>query len=106
MLEALVWSARRLRGSQRGIEIPTPPIMSHRTEHDRPMGATVFLDTPMDGDSKIECEVAKMIGDVVWAIPEDDAQERVIPLSNVTGVAGDDVEQEIDKIEFSGGRGH
>ncbi|MFB6103277.1 MAG: hypothetical protein ABEJ73_12035 [Haloplanus sp.] len=30
--------------------------------------------------------------------------KRVIPVSNVTGVTGDDVEQDIEEVEFPGGR--
>jgi hypothetical protein len=68
------------------------------------MSATVFLDSSMDGDASIECTTAKVMGNVVWAVPEDDGRERVIPLSNVTGLAGDVVEQEVDEVEYPGGR--
>ncbi|QIO24165.1 hypothetical protein [Haloarcula sp. JP-L23] len=68
------------------------------------MGATVFLETPMDDEESFECEEAKIIGDIVWATPADDGQERVIPLSNITGVTGDVVEQEIESLEAPGGR--
>jgi len=68
------------------------------------MSATVFLDSPMDDDASIECATAKVMGNVVWAVPEGDGRERVIPLSNVTGLAGDVVEQEVDEVEYPGGR--
>ncbi|MFB6224495.1 MAG: hypothetical protein ABEH86_12595 [Haloarcula sp.] len=68
------------------------------------MGATVFLDSPMDGNSRITCATAKIMGNIVWAIPEGDERERVIPLSNVTGLSGDVVEQEVDEVEYPGGR--
>ncbi|WP_336329811.1 hypothetical protein [Haloarcula sp. CGMCC 1.2071] len=68
------------------------------------MSATVFLDSSMDGDTSIECTTAKVMGNVVWAVPEDDGRERVVPLSNVTGLAGDVVEQEVDEVEYPGGR--
>lgn len=68
------------------------------------MSATVFLDTPMEDESKIECAEAKLIGDIAWVIPDGDGQECVIPQSNVTGVTGDDVEQMVDEVEYAGGR--
>ncbi|WP_306059308.1 hypothetical protein [Natronococcus wangiae] len=68
------------------------------------MSTTVFLDTPMDDERSIECEEIKVIGNIVWARPDGDGQEIVIPLSNVTGVTGDAVEQEIEEVEYPGGR--
>lgn len=68
------------------------------------MSATVFLDTPIGDQDRIDCEEARVIGELVWAIPEDGDRETVIPLSNVTGVEGDAVEQEIEEVEFPGGR--
>lgn len=68
------------------------------------MSVTVFLDTAMDDDRRVECAEAKIVGGIVWATPAGDERERVIPMSNVTGVAGDDVEQEIKEVEFPGGR--
>jgi len=68
------------------------------------MGATVFLDSPMGDESRIECETAKIMGNVVWAVSDGDGGERVIPLGNVAGVAGDVVEQEVDEVEYPGGR--
>ncbi|TYL36767.1 hypothetical protein CV102_21070 [Natronococcus pandeyae] len=58
----------------------------------------------MDDRHEIECEEAKVIGNVVWATPAHDGQEVVVPLSNVAGVTGDAVEQEIDEVEYPGGR--
>lgn len=68
------------------------------------MSPTVFLDTPMDDEQQLECETVQLMGDVVWASPDGDRQERVIPLANVTGVTGDEVTQEIEEVEFPGGR--
>lgn len=68
------------------------------------MGATVFLETAMGDEQMIECEEVKIMGNIVWATPEDDGQERVVPLSNVTGVSGDTVEQEIETLEAPGGQ--
>lgn len=67
------------------------------------MSVTVFLDSPMGDDDSIECAEAKLMGDVVWTSMED-GQERVVPLSNVTGLESDDVEQEVDEVEYPGGR--
>ncbi|MFB6196501.1 MAG: hypothetical protein ABEI80_10045 [Haloplanus sp.] len=52
----------------------------------------------------IDCAEAKIVGDVVWATPNGDEKERVIPVPNVTGATGDDVEQDIEEVEFPGGR--
>lgn len=68
------------------------------------MSATLCLDTPIDGEHEIECEKIKVMGDLVWATPKDDDRERVVPLSNVTGVSGETVEQEIEVIEAPGGQ--
>ena len=69
------------------------------------MSATVFLDTPIAKyEQRIDCEEVKIIGELVWAIPEDGEREAIVPLSNVTGVTGDVVEQEIEAIEAPGGQ--
>lgn len=68
------------------------------------MGATVFLENPMGDEQIIECEEAKIMGNVVWASPVGIGRERVIPLTNVTGVSGDSVEQEIEALDAPGGQ--
>lgn len=69
------------------------------------MSVTVFLDEPIDEDEqRLECEDVKIVGDIVWATPEDGDREAVIPISNVTGVKGDDVEQVVEDVEAPGGR--
>lgn len=68
------------------------------------MGATVFLDTPIAGAQTVECETAKLVGEVVLAEPVDSDRTQVIPISNVAGVEGDAVEKEIEAIEYEGGR--
>ncbi|MFB6142182.1 MAG: hypothetical protein ABEJ30_02435 [Halorientalis sp.] len=67
------------------------------------MSATVFLETPLDDQGEVECTQAKIVEDVVWATPED-GRQRVIPTANVTGVTGDEVEQDVEEIEYPGGR--
>lgn len=69
------------------------------------MSATVFLKEAMGDDrTRIDCEEVKIIGDIVWATPESGDQETVVPLSNVAGVDGASVEQEIKAIEAPGGQ--
>lgn len=68
------------------------------------MGTTVFLDTPMNDETEIDCESAKLMGNIVWAISDGNGPERVIPVSNVTGIEGDVVEQEVEEVEYPGGR--
>jgi len=69
------------------------------------MSATLSLEEPMRADEySIDCETIRVLGEVVRATPADDGQELVVPLSNVTGMTGDVVEQEIDEIESPGGR--
>lgn len=68
------------------------------------MSTTVFLETPVDDRHEIKCEEAKVTGNVVWATLAQDGREIVVPLSNVAGVTGDAVEQEIDEVEYPGGR--
>jgi hypothetical protein len=68
------------------------------------MSATVFVDNPIGGDEmRIDCEEVRVIGELVWATPED-GRETVVPLSNVTGIKGDVVEQEVEEVESPGGR--
>lgn len=68
------------------------------------MSATVFLQEPMDGDAEIDCEEATVMGDAVLAVPADGDRKRLVPMSNVTGIEGDDVTQEVEEVEFAGGR--
>lgn len=69
------------------------------------MSATVFLEEPVSGDEyEIECETVRVLGDVIWATPTDGGKETVVPMSNIPGVTGDDVDQEIEEIESVGGR--
>jgi len=69
------------------------------------MAATVYLQEPLgDGEHRIECEDVKVIGEIVWATPDGDGQETVIPLSNVSGISGDNVTQEVEALEAPGGR--
>lgn len=68
------------------------------------MSPTVFLDEPIGDRSSIPCTEAKIMGGIVWASPEGDQEETVIPLSNVAGVTGDDVLQEIEALEAPGGQ--
>lgn len=68
------------------------------------MSATVYLDDPIGRDKyEIECEEVRIIGNIAWA-STDDGTETVVPLSNVTGVEGETVEQEVEDIESLGGR--
>lgn len=69
------------------------------------MTATLYLDEPLgEDDTEIDCKEARIRGDVVWLTPTDGSRETVVPLANVTGLRGDDVDQEIDEIESPGGR--
>ena len=68
------------------------------------MSVTVYLDAAVDGDHEIECTAATIVRDVVRLTPRDADRERVVPLDNVTGIAGDEVDHEIEEIEFPGGR--
>lgn len=69
------------------------------------MSVTVFLDEPLEGDEKrVECEEVKIVGDIVWVTPADGDRETIIPISNITGAKGDDVEQVVEDVEAPGGR--
>jgi len=71
----------------------------------RAMTATVFLDEPIaDDEHRLDCEDVRVIGNILWATPEGDGRETVVPLENVTGVKGDVVEQQVEEIETTGGR--
>jgi hypothetical protein len=67
------------------------------------MTATVFLDVPTAGDEyRLDCEEVRIIGNVAWAVREDE-RDTVVPMSNVTGVKGDTVEQRVEEIDSPGG---
>lgn len=69
------------------------------------MSATLFLEEPVSGDEyEIDCDEVRILGEVVWATPADGSRETVVPISNITGVTGEVVEQEIEEIESLGGR--
>ncbi|MFP4627079.1 MAG: hypothetical protein ACLFNI_10875 [Natronomonas sp.] len=68
------------------------------------MTATMFLEAPMDGESAIECSHVKIFGNCVIASAGDGDREFVVPLSNVTGMSGVEIDRDIEEIEFSGGR--
>lgn len=68
------------------------------------MSVTVYLKAAVDGDHELVCTEATILRDVVRLTPRDTDSELVVPLDNVTGIAGDDVAHEIDEIEFPGGR--
>lgn len=68
------------------------------------MTATLFLEAPMDGEGAIECDRVKIFGNCVSASARDGDREFVVPLSNVTGMSGVQIERDIEEIEFSGGR--
>ncbi len=68
------------------------------------MSVTVFLDTAIDGEQTLECETAKLVGEVVLAEPVDSDRTTVVPIGNVAGVDGDDVQKTIEAVEYEGGR--
>lgn len=68
------------------------------------MTATVFLDTPIDDERTVECEMVKLVGEVVLAEPADSNRTKVIPMANVAAVEGDEVEKTIEAVEYEGGR--
>lgn len=68
------------------------------------MSATVFLDTPIDGTETLECDAVKLIGDVLVAQPAGSDRRTVVPMRNVAGVEGDDIEKTIEAVEYEGGR--
>ncbi|SDJ55918.1 hypothetical protein SAMN05216226_10553 [Halovenus aranensis] len=67
------------------------------------MSVTVHLDTPLDGSETLDCESVKLVGDVLLAESADD-RTRVVPMGNVAGVEGDEVEKAIEAVEYEGGR--
>lgn len=68
------------------------------------MTATLYLEEPIpDERSSIDCEDARVLGNVVWATPEDEDREIVVPLDNIRGIEGDEVEQYVEDLESPGG---
>jgi hypothetical protein len=79
--------------------------MLRRVEGMDAMGATVFLENPIaEQEYRIDCEEVRVVGDLVWATPEGESGETVVPLSNVTGITGEAVQQEIEVLESPGGQ--
>ncbi len=68
------------------------------------MGATVYLDEPVDGRGQIECKEVCLRGSVAWLTPNGDGRQYVVPVENVNGMAGDDVEEEVDYLPAQGGQ--
>lgn len=68
------------------------------------MSVTVFLDTAIDGEQTLECDEARLVGEVVLTEPVDSDRTQVIPIGNVAGVEGDEIEKTIDAVEYEGGR--
>jgi hypothetical protein len=69
------------------------------------MVATVFFEGPIRQDDRtIDCEEVRVIGNVVWATPTEGGDKAVIPLSNVAGVTGGSVSQEVEAIDAPGGQ--
>ncbi|MHB9288603.1 hypothetical protein ACKVMT_16350 [Halobacteriales archaeon Cl-PHB] len=68
------------------------------------MGATVYLEDPIDGREAIDCEEVCLRGNVAWLTPSESGRQLVVPVDNVTGMAGDDVEEEVDALPTQGGQ--
>jgi len=68
------------------------------------MTVAVFLDAPIAGDEyRLDCEEVRVIGNVAWVVREDE-RDTVVPMSNVTGVKGDVVQQRGEEINSPGSR--
>lgn len=63
---------------------------------------TVYVSEGFGDRNSIECEHATLLGEVVHASTGDD--EVVVPLANVRGIEGEDVEQRVDEVASPGGR--
>ena len=69
------------------------------------MSATLFLEEPIrETTNEIDCEDVRVLGNVIWAIPADSDREYVVPLSNVVGIEGAEVEQHVEDIPSPGGQ--
>jgi hypothetical protein len=68
------------------------------------MPTTVHLSTPIDGAQRLECESATVSEGLLTADLADSDRVVVVPLSNVAGVEGADVDQEINTYPMQGGQ--
>lgn len=69
------------------------------------MSATLFLQEPLlDGSQEFECDEVRLLGSVIWAKPAGSARQYVVPLENVLGIEGDEVEQRVEELPSRGGQ--
>lgn len=68
------------------------------------MTATVHLAESFRDDDSIDCEEVRVLGNVLWLIPEDEDGELVVPIRNALGIEGESVEQHVDELPSPGGQ--
>jgi len=68
------------------------------------MTVTVYLAESIDGRDELECETVTVSEGLLQAQLAASDRVVVVPLSNVTGIEGRDVETEIDTYPMQGGQ--
>lgn len=68
------------------------------------MAATVYLDEPIDDREDLDCEDVTVSEGLLYANLADSDRIIVVPLRNVAGIEGRDVETEIETYPMQGGQ--
>ena len=68
------------------------------------MAATVYLDEPIDDREDLDCEDVTVSEGLLYANLAGSDRVIVVPLRNVTGIEGRDVETEIETYPMQGGQ--
>lgn len=68
------------------------------------MVATVYLDEPLDDRTQLECETATVSEGLLKAELTGADRRVVVPLSNVAGIEGTEVETDIETYPMQGGQ--
>lgn len=68
-------------------------------------GTTAFLSEPLaDGRKAIQCDSVTLKGSTAWLVQRDSDRTLVVPVENLAGVEGADVEQQVEQIPTQGGQ--
>lgn len=68
------------------------------------MGPTVHLTEPLADRQTLDCEAVAVSEGLLQADLADEDRVVVVPLSNVAGIEGTDVETEIETYPMQGGQ--
>ena len=69
------------------------------------MSATVSLTEALaDGRAAVECSAVELKGSTAWLHPADSDRTLVVPMDNIAGVEGGEVDRAVEQIPTQGGQ--